>query len=649
LPSTPESSRGPAADPAQPSADPAPSAPVPLLARIENWVSFILLCLAVLLSFGGVVTRAFSSAGLRSSGGYIQHIVIWIAFAGGALASRERKHLALTYGLDLLPPRAKAWVQTATSAVDGFILAILTLASLQFALRAFDPGSLVGVIPTRVLALAMPAGFLLMTVRAIAFSSKRPARRLVALAGLVLGLAYALPTIADLLSALPRSLGGLGDAVSAAADAVAPVVTAVHLPLVVVLVAAGLLGSPIFVLLGGLAVLLFTYTGGTPALVPNEAYTMLSGPMIPALPLFTLAGFILSESRAGERLVRLFRALFGWLPGGLAIMGILICAFLTTFTGASGVTILAVGALLYYIFTTGGYGKDFSTGMLTASGSIGLLFPPSLPVILYGVVGQVNIKEMFVGGIMPGIFMVLALAAMGVVASVRQKVPRTRFSLREVGPALLYSILEILLPFLVLLFFLKGWMTLVETAAFSVLWAFLVEVVIYRDIKWRDLPQVFLKAAVIMGGVLTILAVAKGLSYYIVDAEFPTRLVAWMQEVVKSKFIFLILLNLALLVVGCFMDIFSAITVVVPLIVPLGLAYGVHPVHLGIIFLANLELGYLTPPVGINLFLASYRFNQPLAHIYRVVIPFLLVLLAAVLVITYVPWMTTGLLKVVKL
>jgi C4-dicarboxylate transporter, DctM subunit len=408
-------------------------------------------------------------------------------------------------------------------------------------------------------------------------------------------------------------------------------------------------GTPIFVLLGGLAVLFFTHGGGSLEVVTNEAYTMLSGTIIPALPLFTVAGFIISESKSGERLVRLFKALFGWLPGGLTIMAIVICAFLTTFTGASGVTILAVGGLLFYILTTAGYRKGFSTGLLTASGSIGLLFPPSLPVIIYGVVAQVSIKEMFVGGILPGLFMVLVLAGMGTAASVRQKVPRTPFRPKEVLPALRDSILEILLPILVIVFYLKGVMTLVETAAFSVLYAFIVEVIVHRDIKWREVPRVFLQSALIMGGVLVILSVAKGLSYYIVDVEFPTRLADWLHAAVSSKFVFLILLNLALLVVGCFMDIFSAITVVVPLIVPLGAAYGVHPVHLGIIFLANLELGYLTPPVGINLFLASYRFNEPLARIYKVVIPFLLVLLATVLVITYVPWITTGLLKVIRL
>ncbi len=618
------------------------------LLRGEDWLAFLLLALVTLLSLYGVLARKLSLAGIRGISGYIQHVVIWIAFAGGAVTSREGKHLALTYGLDFFGDAVKSWVRTCTSLVDVLILSSLTIASLSFSFLGFDPGAMVGVIPIWILALAMPAGFLLMTARAIARSSEKPGRKWIAALGVPAGILYGMPALANLLAAVAGGGGPIVDAAMAAASAIGPVLNAVHLPLVVILIASTLLGTPIFVLLGGLAVLFFTHAGGSLEVIPNEAYTMLSGPVIPALPLFTLAGFIISESKAGERLVKLFRALFGWLPGGLTIMAILICAFLTTFTGASGVTILAVGGLLFYILSSGGYRKQFSTGLLTASGSIGLLFPPSLPVILYGVVAQVNIREMFVGGLLPGAFMVLTLAGMGMVASFRQKVPRTRFVVKEALLALRDSIWEIVLPFLVLVLFLRGVMTLVETAAFSALYAFVVEVFVHRDIKLRDVPAVFLKSALIMGGVLVILSVAKGLSYYIVDAEFPSRLVAWLHATVSSKFVFLILLNLALLVVGCFMDIFSAITVVVPLIIPLGAAYGVHPVHLGIIFLANLELGYLTPPVGINLFLASYRFNEPLAKIYRAVVPFLLVLLAAVLVITYVPWITTSLLKVFK-
>ncbi len=442
---------------------------------------------------------------------------------------------------------------------------------------------------------------------------------------------------------------GIAAAASVLQGGVAAAMNVLHVPLVLALIAAALLGAPVFVLLGGLAVLFFTHSGGSLEVIPNEAYTMLSGPMIPSLPLFTLAGFIISESKAGERLVRLFRALFGWLPGGLAIMSVILCAFMTTFTGASGVTILAVGSLLMFILTAGSYKERFSTGLLTSAGSIGLLFPPSLPIILYGVMAQVSIKDMFVGGILPGAFMVLTLAAMGVVRAVRDKVPRVPFTTKEAGLSILPAIGEVLLPVFILMLFLGGVMTIVETAAFAVVYALVLEVVVHRDIPWKKLPEVFFKSGLIVGGVLAILSVAKGLSYYIVDAEIPMRMTDWMLARVGSKYLFLALLNVALLIVGCFLDIFSAITVVVPLIIPLGVAYGVNPVHLGIIFLANLELGYLTPPVGMNLFLASYAFNKPLGAIYRYVVPFLLIELGAVLVITYLPWLTTVLLGIIKL
>jgi tripartite ATP-independent transporter DctM subunit len=408
------------------------------------------------------------------------------------------------------------------------------------------------------------------------------------------------------------------------------------------------LGGPIFVLVGGLALLFFLHTGGALETPANQAYTMLTGDVIPSIPLFTLAGYIISESKSGERLVRLFRTMFGWLPGGLAFMSILICAFLTTFTGASGVTIIAVGSLLLFILKGSGYNERFGRGLLTASGSIGLLFPPSLPVILYGVVSLTNIKQMFVGGLLPGLFLVLSLAAIGVWRARKDKVPRTRLDLREALPALGKAMGEILLPVLILVLFLKGITTLVETGAVAVIYAIVLEVVIHRDLKLRQLPAVFLKSVVILGGILIILACASGFSYYIVDAQIPTQLAQWLRAYVHSPFVFLLLLNLVLIIKGFFIDIFSAITIVVPLIAPLGVAYGINPVHLGIIFLANLELGYLTPPLGLNLFLASYRFEKPLVEIYRDVIPFQLVMLLAVLIITYVPWMTTALLGVFK-
>jgi tripartite ATP-independent transporter DctM subunit len=417
-------------------------------------------------------------------------------------------------------------------------------------------------------------------------------------------------------------------------------------PCSIILIVAALAGTPIFIVLGGFAVILFFNSGGTVTVIPNEAYTMLTSPIIPTIPLFTFAGFILSESKAGERLVHLFRAAFGWLPGGLAIMATIVCAFFTTFTGASGVTILALGGLLSFILIQNKYSKKFSTGLLTGSGSIGLLFPPSLPIILYGVVAHVNIKEMFVGGILPGTVMVLTVAILGIHNAVKNKVERTPFDARKTLSALKESIWEIALPFIIIVLFFKGITTLVETGAIAVLYVLIVEVFIHRDIKFKDFPGVLMKCIPMIGGVLMILAVARGLSYFIVDAEIPMQLAEWCKLHIHSKYIFLIALNLALLITGCFMDIFSAIMVVVPLIIPLGEAFGIHPVHLGIIFLANLELGYLTPPVGLNLFLASFRFNEPLTKIYRNVIPFLIALSVAVLLITYIPWLTTGLLGV---
>jgi tripartite ATP-independent transporter DctM subunit len=429
----------------------------------------------------------------------------------------------------------------------------------------------------------------------------------------------------------------------------APILDTLHLPLVLLLVACVLLGGPIFVLVGGLASLFFLHAGVALETAPNQAFTMLTGDLVPSIPLFTLAGYIISEGRSGDRLVRLFRALFGWLPGGLALMSVLICAFLTTFTGASGVTIIAVGTLLLFILKNGGYDERFGRGLLTASGSIGLLFPPSLPVILYGVVSLTNIKHLFVGGLLPGVVLVASLAVIGAWRARRDRVPRTPFHPREALAGLWVSLGEIILPILILVLFLRGITTLVETGAIAVLYAIVLEVFVHRDLKLRQLPAIFLKSVVILGGILVILATASAFSYYIVDAQIPMALADWLQAHVRSPIVFLLLLNVALIIKGFFIDIFSAITIVVPLIAPLGAKYGIDPVHLGIIFLANLELGYLTPPLGLNLFLASYRFEKPIARIYRDVIPFQLAMLVAVLIITYVPGMTTWLLGVLKL
>jgi tripartite ATP-independent transporter DctM subunit len=617
---------------------------------VENSFSPVLLVLATLILAADIVARLLGVSALRASTDYVRHLVLWISFAGAMITTREKSHLSMSLGVERMPGRMKRAVETGTSFVAVAVCTALAAASLSFVLSGFDPTDTVGVIPIQAAAFVMPVGFAVIVIRFILTPVRGRGRRLLAaagiLAGLVVGWDPLISAFGALLPPLSPAAVWLGTAGPAVSQAFAPVLSVLHLPLVILLVASVFLGGPIFVLVGGLALLFFLHSGGSLESAANQAYTMLTGDVIPSIPLFTLAGYVISEGKSGERLVQLFRTLFGWLPGGLAFMSILICAFLTTFTGASGVTIIAVGTLLLFILKDSGYDERFGRGLLTASGSIGLLFPPSLPVILYGVVSMTNIKHMFVGGILPGAFMVLSIAAIGVWRARRDRVPRIAFNLREALPSLWKALGEILLPVLILVLFLKGITTLVETGAVAVIYAIVLEVFVHKDLKLRQLPAVFLKSVVILGGILAILATASGFSYYIVDAQIPMQLAEWLRAHVVSPFVFLLLLNLVLIIKGFFIDIFSAITIVVPLIAPLGAAYGINPVHLGIIFLANLELGYLTPPLGLNLFLASYRFNQPLVRIYRDVIPFQLVMLASVLIITYVPWMTTALLNV---
>lgn len=588
--------------------------------QTENIFAALSLILIALFPTLEVVARLFRT-GIHSSIEYVQHLVVWITFLGGMITSREGKHLALSAGIDLIKEPYKRWIESFTSCVATAITASLTWSSFSFVQVGFDPSQTVGIFPIQYIMFIMPIGFAVITIRCITHAPSGIIPKLIATAGI--GCAALLGFV-------------LADHISF-----------FIWPFSVILLIAAILGTPIFIILGGFAALLFFNSGGTTVVIPNEAYTMLTGPQIPAIPLFTLAGFILSESKSGERLVRLFRVFFGWLPGGLAIATILICTFFTALTGASGVTILALGGLLSFVLIQNKYRKDFTTGLLTVNG-IGTLFPPSLPLIMYGVVAQINIKKMFVGGLLPGSIMVLALVIFVVTISKKEKIERIPLNPKEFLPTIKESFWEILIPFVILFFFFKGITTLVETGAITVIYILIVEVAINRDIKIKEIPTVFLKSIPIIGGVLIILAVAKGLSYFIVDAEIPMQLTEWMQKYIHSKYFFLLILNIVLLITGCLMDVFSAIMVLVPLIIPLGNAYGIHPVHLGIIFLANLEVGYLTPPVGINLFLASFRFNEPLARIYKYVVPFLIVMLLSVLMITYVPWVTTALLDVFK-
>ena len=614
------------------------------LLGIENSIASLALALLALLPVAEVVVRLVFHTGIPASNDYIRHLVLWVTFLGGMLTSRAGRHLSMSVGVDLLKNRVGDSLRIWDAFVASTVTSALAWGSVELVLIGFDPTMRVGFLPTMVVAAIMPIGYGFMAVRFV-LSARTIRGGAIAWAGPALGLLLGIGPAVNILSTLLANPPAYLNQISNLFYAVTGAAT---LPAVIILIASAFVGTPIFTVLGGIAYMLFAHSGGSLAVIPNEAYTMLTGETIAAIPLFAFVGFLLSESKAATRLVHLFRALFGWLPGGLAIMSVLVCAFFTTFTGASGVTILALGGLLVIVLTERGFSPSFSRGLLTSSGSIGLLFPPSLPIILYGVVAQINIKDLFIAGILPGVVLVLTLSGIGVVNAVRHRVEVTPFSLKEAGLALRDSIWEILLPVIIIVCYFGGVTTLVETAAAAVVYTLIVVVFIKRDLKLTDIPGVMLKCLPIIGGVLVILAIAKGLSYFIVDARVPMHLTAWVEQHIHSKYLFLILLNLALLVTGSLMDIFSAILVVAPLVIPVGALFGVNPIHLGIIFLANLELGFLAPPVGINLFLASYRFEQPLVKIYRNVLPFSITLFLAVLLITYVPWFATGLLGLVK-
>ncbi len=403
-------------------------------------------------------------------------------------------------------------------------------------------------------------------------------------------------------------------------------------------------GAPIFIVLGGIASFLFWYDYTPVSAIAAEAYRIVVSPHLATIPLFTLAGYILAESNASDRLVKVFRALFGWLPGGTPVVILLLCGFFTALTGGSGVTILALGGLLLPLMVKEGYSRNFSLGLITATGSIGLLFPPSLPLILYGVTAGISIKDIFIAGIMPGLFLILMVSIWSIWKGKVESVERHRFNWRKAFQICWETKWELLIPFLVLYGIFGGHAKLVETASLTVVYIFIIENFVYRDIVLKDNIQIISSCATLVGGVLIIIGVAMGLTSYLVDAQIPMLLLSWVKMFVSSKYLFLILLNVFLLIVGCLMDIFSAIIIIVPLIAPLGIHFGIDPIHLAIIFIANLELGFLTPPVGMNLFLSAYRFDVRMPVIYKSTFPFFLVLLLAVLFITYIPELTLGLL-----
>lgn len=407
-----------------------------------------------------------------------------------------------------------------------------------------------------------------------------------------------------------------------------------------------LLGAPLFAGLGGIALSLFVGAGISPTAVLIEMYRLVSSPVLIALPLFAFAGTMLAESRSATRLVALSQAWFAWLPGGLAIVALTASALFTALTGGSGITILALGGLLYPMLLRDHYPERFSLGLVTTSGSLGILFPPSLPLIVYGLVSQTRIDHLFIAGVLPGLLLILLLACYSATVGMRAQLPQQPRDLRIAWETFWEAKWEIFLLPLILIGIYGGFFTASEVAAIAAVYVLVVEVFIYRDLTLtRDVPRIMVESTVLVGSVLIVLATALGLTSFLIDQQVPMHVLGFLQHSITNRTLFLVLLNVFLLVVGCLMDIFSALIVFVPLILPIAKAFGIDPVHLGIIVLANLEIGYSTPPVGINLFLSSLRFNKPIVTLYRSALPFLFIYLIALMIITYVPELSLILLR----
>jgi C4-dicarboxylate transporter, DctM subunit len=596
-----------------------PSAPGRRL-RLDEHLAMTALALMAVLPIVEIVGRRTLGHGLPGAASYVQHLTLWLAFLGASVAARQGRHLALATRT-LLPPAVRRGAGFVPGAVMCAVTAVLTWAALQLVLaERVSTVTLAGGVPIAVALAIMPVGFaaiLLSFWQQAAGSWPRHA-------GVALVVATAL------------ALGLVSDAVA----------EALRWPLIGLIVVATVLGAPIFVALGGAALVLFFASGVPVGAVPAETYRIVSSPTLATIPLFTLAGMLLAEGHTPARLVRLFRAVAGWLPGGTAVAAILVCAFFTTFTGASGVTILALGGLLLPVLLKEGYSLPFSIGALTAAGSIGLLFPPSLAVILYGVSARTPITDLFLAAVVPGVVLVGLMSAYAIREGWRSGARWGRPDLREIAMASWEAKWEVALPAVVLASIFGGFATLVEAAALTALYSLAIKVGVHRDVHWRgDLPRIMRESVVLVGGVLIIVGAALGLTSYMVDAQIPLRSAEWIRGGIESRFLFLLALNGFLLLAGCMMDIFSAIFVVVPLILPVAQAFDIDPLHLGTIFLVNLELGYLTPPVGMNLFLAAFRFQRPLLEVSRAVVPFLLVQLVAVALVTFLPALSLGVVR----
>lgn len=599
----------------------APAASPPrsgVLHRLENALLAALFGAAVLLPLAEIALRALAGTGILGVAALVQHVTLALAMLGAAVAARDERLLSLVI-VTFYRGRAAAAARFASGVIAAAVAGLLALAAADFvAVERAAGGTLTYRIPVWVAELPLPLGFALIALRLTLHAAARPGGRIAAAAataGVVAALQFMPIDPARVLA-----------------------------PALMVLGTAMLLGAPIFAILGGCGLFLLLAQGVPAASTAVNHYSLVVNPSLPAIPMFTLAGYLLAESGAPRRLVEVFDALFGRLRGGAAIVTVLACTFFTCFTGASGVTILALGGLVMPLLSAAGTPQARALGLVTAAGLPGVLLMPALPLILYAIVAKVSIEDMFLGGALPAMLMVAIVLACGIgrrpaAASARP------FDARRARAALAAAKWELALPLVPIGALASGLATPVEAAALTALYVFGITSLVHRDLNlFRDVPRVMVECGLLVGGILLVLGVALGLTNYLVDAQVPERITDWVTGMIRDPWVFLLALNALLLAAGCMMDIYTAIVVLAPLVTPIALAFGVHPVHLGVVFLANLELGYLTPPVGMNLFFASYRFGRPVLEVFRAVAPFALALAGGVLAITYLPWLSTALL-----
>ena len=591
-----------------------------ILNRVIDWLCLSLFFVLITFPIFQILSRYINFFSIPASQEIVQHMTLWIGFVGAVIAARSNKLLSIVREPVFKSLKKVSWPQFFVhifSLSVVFVLSVSYLKMIQIGIQY--PDFIAPYIPTWLAQSIIPFGLILIWYQMILTSSENFKYRL------FVSTFSTIPTLVLYFWQFPLAN---------------PIILWSLVIISIVLVAFGL---PIFILLASLAIFFFLSEPSDWATnydlistISDSAYRIVVSPTLAAIPIFTLAGYVLAESNISDRLIKFFKKTLGWLPGSTVLIVVILCTFFTALTGGSGVTILALGAILYPILVHDGYSKRFSLGIITTAGSLGLLFPPSLPAIIYSVTAGINPLELFKQALIPAIFLLCIMFFYGLYMLPKNK-KIEKFNSKNAYNSAKVAKWELAIPLLIVLSLFSGFATLVESAALLVLYVLTIELYIFKDIAVKDLPKIIIDCSTLVGGVLIILGFAMGFTGYLVDAQIPLKILNFVQSTISSKIIFLLALNILLLIIGCLMDVFSAIIVVVPLIAPLATYFGIDPFHLAIIFIANLELGYITPPVGMNLYLSSYRFEKDMSTIYAATLPFFFIRLIGVIFITYIP------------